>query len=438
MKYPTITPHTLSNYTEFLKIPSVSIEKTGIQESITWLKEKFLNLQAHTVQVWDDFGDFPVVMAKFKGNSDKTLLIYNHYDVQPIGSLDDWNTDPFHPTIENEILYCRGASDCKGEILARLMMIEYFQNNGGLPCNIIFLVEGEEEIGSPNLKKYIEKYQDELQSDICLWECGWKNENEQIEINCGVKGILSFDLEVETAAQPIHSSLAGIIQNAGWRLTQCLASLKSDETQVNIEGFYDDVEPLDDYLKEIIHQLDFDTDKVKETFSLKGDLIGTDYQIALISEPTFNVSQIQVGTASSNNSIPAKASAKIDCRFVPNQDPEKIIKQLEQHLIENGYEDVIIKNVHHEAAYRSDLSSPYVTELMTSVKNVYGEGNYQLIPNFAGGGPMSIFGNTLDVPIVAIGSSYFGSNVHSPNENIRLKDLEQNVHCLIEWVKAFH
>lgn len=435
MTYPNLTIDKLSYYNDFLKIPSISIEKKGIQESVAWLQKEFTRLHAQTVKVWNDFGDSPVVMAKFNGQSEKTLLIYNHYDVQPIGNLEAWETDPFHPTIKNQQLYCRGASDCKGEIIARLMMIEHFQNNGGLPCNIIFLVEGEEEIGSPNLKKYIEKYQDELKSDVCLWECGWKNENEQIEINCGVKGILSFDLEVETANQPVHSSLAGLIPNAGWRLTQALASLKTSDDRVTIDKFYDDVEPLDDYLENIIKQLDFDADKFKETLSIKDDLLSENYQKTLVSEPTFNVSQIQVGNATSNNSIPSKASAKIDCRFVPNQDPERIIELIEHHLKEHNFDDVVIKNVHHEAAYQSNLSSTYVTQLMSSVKKVYGEGNYQLIPNFAGGGPMSIFGNTLDVPIIAIGSSYFGSNVHSPNENIRLKDLEQNVRCLIEWLR---
>lgn len=437
MTYPNITPEKLSQYTDFLKIPSISIENKGAQESVSWLKEEFNRLNAHTVEIWDDYGDFPVVMASFTGHTDKTLLIYNHYDVQPIGDLNTWETKPFHPTFKNQHLYCRGASDCKGEIIARLMMIEHFQNNGGLPCNIIFLVEGEEEIGSPHLKNYIEKYQEELKSDICLWECGWKNEKEQIEINCGVKGILSFDLEVETAKQPAHSSLAGLIPNAGWYLTQALSSLKSSDDRVMIEEFYDDVEPLNDYLKDSIEQLDFDPEKFKETFGLKGDLLSEEHQTTLVSEPTFNVSQIQVGGPSSNNSIPSKAAAKIDCRFVPNQNPEKIIELIEQHLKENGFEDMRIKNVHYEAAYRSDLSSPYVTQLMSSVNRVYGEGNYQLIPNFAGGGPMSIFGETLDVPIVAIGSSYFASNVHSPNENIRLKDLEQNVHCLIDWVGQF-
>lgn len=420
-----------------MKIPSSSIEKKGIQESVDWLTAEFEKMNAQTIESWTDFGDFPVVMAKFEGNTNKTLLIYNHYDVQPEGDLALWDTDPFEPTIKDQRLYCRGACDCKGEIIARLMMVDYFQKNGGLPCNLIFVIEGEEEIGSPNLKKYIEKYQDRLRADVCLWECGWKNEKEQLEINCGVKGILSFDLEIQTASQAIHSSYAGVVQNAGWRLVQCLSSLKNDENKVTVQGFYDDIEPLTEYLSEAVDKLDFDDEKFKRALGLKRDLIGEHYQATLINEPTFNVSQIQVGDKSSNNSIPAKASAKIDCRFVPKQDPNYIIELIEHHLKKYHFEDVLIKNVYSEEAYRSDLSNPYLKQLIASVEKIYGDQNYQLIPNFAGGGPMAIFGNLLDIPIVAIGSSYSGSNVHSPNENIRLRDLEQNVHCLIDWLGQF-
>lgn len=427
----------MTKFSEFLKIPSISTEKKGIQESVDWLKDEFKKRKAETVESWDDFGDFPVVMAKFSGNTDKTVLIYNHYDVQPIGDFDSWETDPFQPVIKNHRLFCRGASDCKGEIIARLMVVDYFQKNGGLPCNLIFLVEGEEEIGSPNLKHYIEKYQKRIKADVCLWECGWKNEKEQLEISCGVKGILSFDLEVETASQAIHSSYAGIVQNAGWRMVQCLTSFKNEQNRITIRGFHDDIVPLKEYERKAIAELNFDAGKFKQNFSLKGDLIGEDYQAILVNEPTFNISQIQVGNKSSNNSVPAKATAKIDCRFVPKQDPKTLIKLIEQHLKYYMFDDIAIKNVHWEDAYRSDLSNPYVEQLIASVEKIYGEEKYQLIPNFAGGGPMALFGRTLTVPIVAIGCSYSGSNVHSPNENIRLTDLEENVHCLIDWMKHF-
>lgn len=373
MTLPIITSEKILEYGDFFEIPSCSIEKQGISESVNWLTNKFNQLGANKVETWGDYGDFPVIVAEFKGKSNQTLLIYNHYDVQPIGNKEAWDTEPFIPTIQDGKLFCRGASDCKGEIVARLMMIEYFQKYGGLPCNVTFLIEGEEEIGSPNLKKYIRKYQSVLNADVCLWECGWKNEKEQLEISCGVKGLLSFDLEVKTAAQPVHSSYANIVQNAGWQLTQCLASLKNSQNDILVEDFYADVEPLSNEVEQAIKKLAFEDIKFRQNLGLTSELIGEDYQKELLTEPTLNISQIRVGE-----------------------------------------------------------------KLTTSVGKIYGKSNYQLLPNFAGGGPMAIFGTLIGAPIVAVGSSYSESNVHAPNENIRLTDLEQNIHCLIDWIGSFN
>lgn len=423
----------MTKYADFLKIQSVSVEKRGIVESLDWLENKFEECDAKEIIIGTEFKSSPIIIGKFEGKSDKTILIYNHYDVQPIDNIELWETSPFEPTIKNGKLYCRGASDCKGEIISRLMVIDYFQKNGGLPCNVVYFIEGEEEIGSPNLKKYIEIYQNDLKSDVCLWECGWKNEKEQLEISCGVKGILSFDLEVSTAKKAIHSAYAGIIPNSAWQLIQCLASMKDNQNQVLINGFYDDVLSMSFSLSQAIDELDFDSSSFKSINGIFDELLGSTYQLTLVNEPTFNISQIHSGEVLSNNSIPPKATAKIDCRFVPNQTPDKILNLVEQHLEDNNFKHIKITNISSESAYRSDLSNPFIRELIESVKQVYGEGDYQLIPNFSGGGPMSLFGTILKVPIFSIGCSYSGSNVHSINENIRLSDFEQNFFCLKNW-----
>ncbi|MEG0256303.1 M20/M25/M40 family metallo-hydrolase [Vagococcus sp.] len=425
---------TFIEYFEFLEIPSISTEQKGIEESIDWLKKRFEKLGAEQIKIIDDFSVAPVIMAKFNGNSDKTILIYNHYDVQPIDDIDKWETEPFKATIINEKLFCRGSSDCKGEIIARLMLIDYFQNNGGLPCNIIFFIEGEEEIGSPNLQKYLDKYHLEMSADVCLWECGWKNEKEQIEISCGVKGILSFDLEVQTAKQTIHSAYAGIVENPGWQLVKCLSSLKNEHNKITIKGFYDDIIPLNNTLINAIQNLEFDEESFKNIYGITEELIGSEHQLILVNEPTFNISNIQVGDRLSSNSIPSIASAKIDCRFVPNQTPEKLLNLLKQHIKNNNFENIKIRNVHYESAYRSDITNSYIKKLVESTKKIYGVDQCRLIPNLSGGGPMSVFGELLDIPIVSIGCSYSGSNVHSDNENIRLNDLKQNINCLRDWM----
>lgn len=424
-----------SEYNEFLEIPGITIENTGLNESVEWLKMKFEEMNASEIKLSNEFGSAPVIIGKFSGNSSKTLLIYNHYDVQPVGNIDDWDSEPFIPTFRENKIFARGISDCKGEIIARLISIDYLQRNGGLPCNVIFLVEGEEEIGSPNLAKYLNKYKDEIQADVCLWECGWKNEDEQEEICCGVKGILSFDLEIKTAKQPIHSSYANLLPNAAVRLSNALSKLIDAEGKVIIPNFYSSID-TDEMTKETLSKLSVNYTQMKNNFGVSDKWQVSDIVNKLFNEPTFNISQIQAGQLDSLNSIPNKASAKVDCRFLPSQDPMELLKLIRFTLNENGFSDVEVVHSHYEDAYRSDLNSHYIQSLVDCASHIYGFKNVKLVPNFAGGGPMSLLGNLLDIPIVSIGVSYSRSNVHSPNENIRLKDLEQNIECLIEWFSS--
>lgn len=427
----------LKKYEEFFKIPSVSIEKTGTLEAVEWLTNQFKKMNAQSIDVWDDFGEFPVVIGRFEGMSDRTILIYNHYDVQTIGDLKAWETDPFMPVIKEEKLYCRGSSDCKGEIIARLMVIDKLQKEGELPCNIIFLIEGEEEIGSPNLSNYIKKYSKELQADVCLWECGWKNEKEQVEISCGVKGLLSFELEVTTASSPIHSSYANIFPNAMHRLSNGISLLINENNEILVPDFYDDILTLTLAEKEVFSKLSVDFEKMKYEFGIDKKWNCSKIIDRLYNQPTLNVSHIDLGDKFAYNSIPNQATAKIDCRFLPGQNPEKLLELIKKRLAQHGLSDIKIKNVNYEDAYRSNIEDENVTSLLSCAKKIYGTDKVKLIPNFAGGGPMSLFGNILKIPIVSLGVSYMGSNVHSPNEHIRLNDLSDNIACLTDWF-SFH
>lgn len=237
-----------------------------------------------------------------------------------------------------------------------MIAIDYLQKNGGLPCNIIFIIEGEEEIGSPNLSKYLKKHQDKIKADVCLWECGWKNEDERLEICCGVKGILSFDLEIKTAAQSIHSSYANIVPNAANRLAHALSLLTNAENQIIIPNFNQDILPLDEMTIEAFKRLSINYAKMKANFGIDQKWHMSARVDKLYNQPTLNISQIQAGSAYSNNSIPNTATAKIDCRFLPGQKPEKLLKITRTYLDEKGYSDVNIINPKSEESYRSNLN----------------------------------------------------------------------------------
>ena len=178
-------------------------------------------------------------------------MFYNHYDVQPPEPLEEWDTEPFEPTIIDGKLFARGASDNKGDLMARLTAIKLLQNqDGGLPCNVKFLIEGEEEIGSPNLAPYLEKYQELFQADACIWEFGGKDEKERISMVAGIKGMAYLELTCVGADIDMHSSVGAYVDNAAWRLVQALATMKNEQNDILVEGFYDGIiEPTEEEKK---------------------------------------------------------------------------------------------------------------------------------------------------------------------------------------------
>lgn len=189
-KLKAFVEYELDSFSDYLRVPSISAQNNGISEAVAWLQGTFSSLGA-AVEVWHDQGGNPIVFAELKGNSSKTVLFYNHYDVQPPEPLNEWKTPPFEPTLIAGKLFARGVCDDKGELMSRLTLIKYFKENGGLPVNLKFIIEGEEELGSPHIDAYVHAHASQLAADVCIWEGGGRNESEQFQITCGLKGIAS-------------------------------------------------------------------------------------------------------------------------------------------------------------------------------------------------------------------------------------------------------
>lgn len=429
-------PKSIETLKKYVSLPTISAQNKAIHETVEFVLKMIQEAGGET-KLLNDLGGNPVIYGFFPagddGDSTKTLLFYNHYDVQPPEPLHEWNTDPFTPTIQDGKFFARGVADNKGDLVARLTAINILKEvYGGLPCNIKFLIEGEEEIGSPNLEKYLKKYRDLFQSDACIWEFGSKNENDQLQMVAGVKGMAYLELTCESADVDMHSSLGAYIDNAAWRLVHALTTMKNEKNDILVDGFFDGIsEPTEDE-KEAVQNLPFNEDAIKNLYGLKRPLIteikGIDSRYAMVFQPTMTICGLESGYTGegAKTVLPKKAKAKIDCRLVPGQDPQHIFECVKKHLEKHGFSDINVELLNGQKAYRSDVNHPFVKHVVQFARDVYEKG-VVLSPNSPGTGPMYIFGEYLQLPIVSTGIAWVGSRTHAPNECIRLKDYEEGI-----------
>jgi acetylornithine deacetylase/succinyl-diaminopimelate desuccinylase-like protein len=421
---------------QYLKFPTVSAQNMAILETVQFVVKMIEDAEGEA-EILDDLGGNPVVYGFFpagsNGDSSKTLLFYNHYDVQPPDPLDEWESEPFEPTIRDGKLFARGVADNKGDLVARLTAIKVLQNvQGGLPCNIKFLIEGEEEIGSPNLAPYLEKYRDRFQADACIWEFGGKDEQDRISMVAGIKGMAYLELTCLGADIDMHSSVGAYVDNAAWRLVQALATMKNQKNEILVEGFFDGIEEPSEAVKQAVHALPFSEEAVTNLYGLKRPLItsakGEDPREAMVIQPTMTICGLVSGYTGegAKTVLPKSAKAKMDCRLVPGQDPNHILECIQKHLEKHGFHDIKVTMVNGQKAYRSDFSHPFISHVMDTATQVYGKEGI-LAPNSAGTGPMYEFGEKLQLPIVSTGVGWVGSKAHAPNESIRLQDFEDGI-----------
>jgi acetylornithine deacetylase/succinyl-diaminopimelate desuccinylase-like protein len=428
----------------YVQQPSIAAQGVGISETVQ-LVVHMLESAGGRAQVLSDCGGNPIVYGVFEpgptGNPNRTLLFYNHYDVQPPEPLDEWTVPPFAAEIRDGKMYGRGVADNKADLVVRLQAIAALQKNGGLPCRVKFLVEGEEEIGSPSIERYLAKYADLFRADACIWEFGAKNKDEQVEMVAGIKGMCYLQLWCHGADVDLHSSNGAVVDNPAWRLVQALASMRTADNRIVVEGFYDDVEPPTKELLDIAATLPYRAETMKETYGLKRPLITGDEPpaYALLFEPTMTICGIESGYTGPGckTVLPKRAQAKLDCRLVPNQDPHDIFRKIRRHLDQHGFTDVELELLTAEKAYRSDIRHPFVSMVVETAKRAY-ETNVILSPNSAGTGPMYPFGHYLgDLPIVSTGCGWWNSRAHAPNESIRLADFEQAMLHMVLLLQEF-
>ncbi len=405
----------------YLAIPSVAAQRRGIAEATAFV-ERLLRELGADVQVFSDHGN-PLVYGRIEGLRPETLMFYDHYDVQPEEPLDLWTSPPFELTERDGLLIARGVADNKGDFIARVAAVRALEAAGELPVSVAFLVEGEEEIGSPSIEAEVRGHLGEIRADYCIWEAGGVDRDGRPDLTGGVKGILYVDLEVRTADRDLHSSLAPVAENPAWRLLEALTAIRPAAGSVAVPGFHATVEPMPPAALEAIAALEAESETVLASLEGVRRRPGTRPVHDLYTQPTCTICGLSAGYSGMGPKtvLPAEAGAKLDFRLVPGQDPRAIYAELRRFLDAQGFTDVETRMTVGELPYLSDPGHPFVETVRRSVRETYGKPPvYQ--PLTAGSGPMHAVAGQLGIPCVSMGCGYDGARAHSPNENIRKAD----------------
>jgi acetylornithine deacetylase/succinyl-diaminopimelate desuccinylase-like protein len=432
----------ITELSQLCKQPSVAAQNWGLTECAT-LTAEMLKSRGFKVEVIST-GGAPVVYGERQGRSNKTLLFYNHYDVQPPGPLELWYSPPFEPTLKDGKLFARGVSDDKGHLVSRLFAIDsLLANDDELPCNIKFVIEGEEEISSIHLKEFVLTHTEKLKADACIWEFGGVDHREVPIQYLGLRGICYVELSVETAKIDVHSGLGGsIFPNAAWRLVWALSTLKDKDEHIRIPGHYEAVKPPSERDRKLIEVLPETSEEYKSRYGvdhfLRNLTGGAELRIAEVYQPTCTICGLTSGYQGegSKTVLPARASAKVDFRLVPDQTPEHVLQSLRLHLDREGFSDVQIKFLGGEEPALTNPDDPFVALVVETARPVYGQ-PMQIVPMSGGSGPNHAFVHDLHLPVVSAGIGYPGSQGHAPNENIRLDLYLKGAMHIVRILKEF-
>lgn len=418
----------LAELGDFCRIPSISArgDDRPMVAAAQWLVRRMehAGINARFLPV---AGGFPIVYGEARGRSSKTILFYNHYDVQPPEPLEEWSSDPFLPTERDGLLYARGVADNKGSLLSRIHAVEALrQLHEGLPVNVKFLVEGEEESGSRHLDAAVQAHHDVLRADAAIWENARRDDLGRPTTSLGNKGICVFELRAKTAKMDTHSGFAPLYPNAAWRLTWALVALKDQGGRVKIPGFYTKVRPLTTEDERICRTVPANVEEQKARLGLKTLLPGDDpvaVNRAYFYEPAMTIQGLSSGYTGpgENAAIPSRAMARLDCRLVLDQDPDEIFALIRTYLKDQDFDDIEVEKIEGYRPMRTPLDHPFVEVVADSCRQVYGQ-DLVILPTTGGTSPRYVFRHVPDMPILNLGVSYMDCRQHAPNENIRIED----------------
>ena len=407
-----------------LRQVSISAQNQGVKECAQLLQRQMEEIGIPT-RILPTAGH-PVVFGEIKAQPGaRTVLIYGHYDVQPPDPLDLWHSPPFEPQIREGRIYGRGTGDNKGQLVAHLKAVEaVWKAKGALPVNVKFLFEGEEEVSSRNLRRFMEENMKLLSADCCFCSDGGMLPNDQPTIVFGVRGILYVEVSARGANRDVHSgNLGAYVPAPAWRLVHFLNTLKDPQGRVRINGFYDAVAPPTELEREALRRTPFDPGVLRnlglpEVTASEGPV----FLERLMFLPTLNICGLTSGYGGPGMKtiVPHRAAAKIDMRLVVNQNPDDIFEKLTAHARAHGFEDLQIEKLGAFYPSRTPIDHPLGQAAARAVREGFGKEPI-LQPCMGGSDPDYYFTRVLKVPRVNVPYAPHDENNHAPNENIKVE-----------------
>ena len=432
---------------ELCALPSLSAHGDGLDETAAHV-ERLLGETGFRTRILRAGGSAPAAWGELPGRSDYTLLLYNHYDVQPVDPLDEWDTPPFAPDIRDGRLYARGAADNKGQIATRLAVIRAMrEEDGELPVSLRWIIEGEEEIGSRNFAAIAREHAGLLGADAALWEGSPPGTDGPAEIAIGFKGVLAFRLDVRTMTTDAHSGSAGVLPNAGWRLLEALDAIRGDARgSPGWSGFHDAVDvPSAAARAALDAHGDVMEREVAEAYGVDRFLDGVTgraFRERLSFEPSLNLAGIHAGYAGPGvkTVTPAQASAWLDFRLVPGQHPDDLLAALRRRLRDEGCGDVEVTPLASAPPSGIPIDHPLVRGVAAIAEDVTGVAPL-VHPMYPASLPLvTAMDEYVGVPGLSAPDNpvYAGNRVHAPNEHIRLADVAPTVRITRRLLGELH
>ena len=422
--------------------PSVSAKNEGLKECAEIVEKMMKEVGLSTTVIPEKEGN-PIVFGEIKGKkAKKTLLFYDHYDVQPPEPLEEWICDPFNGVIRDGKIYGRGIADNKGDFVSRLKAVQAFlATEESLPVNVKFVVEGEEEIGSTHLLEAIKKNKGLFSADAAIWEFGGTDRHGRPRIYLGLKGVLNVELKAKGASRDVHSSDAPLIPNPAWRLVWTLNTIKNEKDEILIDGFYDDVKKPSAEEISYVKDIPFEEEEEKKDLGLKSflhDLSGLDAVKTLLYQPTCTINGLLTGYTSSGSKtvLPNKALVKLDFRLVPEQRSKDIFGKLVKHLRKSGFGDIEVIQHGSTEPTKTPLTDKFVRTVIKAAEKIYRK-KAVVYPTSPASGPMHLFRNYLGYPVVSVGCAHAESRGHAPNENITIKGFIEGTKFMAAIIKDF-